>query len=67
MNWAPNVCSNNHLLKEEIKYLEYSFTVINSYRKWFFEQTLESFQSLGVISKVANASRQKSLHFENTI
>ena len=44
------------------KIFEHSFTVINSYRKWIFKQTLESFQSLGVISKVANASHQNRIY-----
>ena len=59
---AHTVCSNDHLLKEEIKYLEHSFAVTNGCPKCFLEHTLESFESPRVISQVTDNSRQNRVY-----
>lgn len=55
---AHTVCSNDHLLKEEIKYLEHNFAVTNGCPKCFLEHTLESFESPRVIIQVTDNSQQ---------
>ena len=42
---AYTVCSNDNLLQEELHRIETSFTEINSYPKWLFKQTLDSFKA----------------------
>ena len=45
VNQAHIVCSNNHLLKDKIKYLEHSLTVLNVFPKCISKQTLEYWQN----------------------
>ena len=41
---AYTVCSNDNLLREELRHIEKSFTEFNGYPKWLLEQTLDSFE-----------------------